>query len=493
MTDTTPLTEALRLLALGFSVIPVHTPWRDGCSCGDDTCASPGKHPRIRWTEYQKRLPTEDEVRRWFKRWSQANIGIATGAVSGIVVVDIDPRHGGDESARDLSLPDTVICLTGGGGTHLYYKHPGFPIPPGAALMPGIDLRGDGGFVVCPPSHHVSGGSCQWEIGSGPGERPYEDWPARMEALRQNPALAAPQNAQGKTNGTGGNGRGIDPEDIIRRGIAIGERNDVLTKVAGHFAASASDEAEVLRNTLYINAEACAEPLGYSELRKIVESIWTREAARRSRAEQAHHVEEADVSVMSDAERGDLARAVWKERLGIICSDWYVMRGIGREYFLETPEHQISLGDDMLDFRRVKQVIANDLHLLIAPMKTHVWEPIALALIRLSREVVVESNRASERAQEWLEDYCSTARDMPINKRRDTLYNAPIVYKTQGGATRYAFRLAHFRQWVEQRYGERFKSRSEFTALLRQAGLESSEVIQVTDEGAKMKVWLWTP
>ena len=494
MTEPEPLSEALRLLSLGLSVLPVHTPWRDGCSCGDDRCASPGKHPRIRWTEYQKRLPTEEEVRRWFKRWPAANVGIATGAVSGIVVVDIDPRHGGDESARDLNLPDTVTCLTGGGGSHMYYKHPGHWVEQAAALMPGIGLRGDGGCVVAPPSKHVSGAIYQWEIGSDPAERAYGDWPEKLERLRiahQNDPK--PLNGNGPTTGPVGKGRGIDPEEIIRRGIAVGERNDTLARVAGHFAQGAKDEAEVLRMTSYVNLEACAEPLEYPELRKIVASIWSREATTRRQAEQAHHVEEAEISVMSDSERADLARAAWRDKLGVICSDWYVMRGIEREYFLETPEQQISLGDNMLSQLHVRNTLANDVHVLIPPMKANVWEPIAMSLIRLAREVVVESNRAAERAAEWLEDYCSTARDMPINKRRDTLYNAPIIYRAQDGATRYAFRLAHFRMWVEQRYGERFKTRSELTALLRQAGLEAAASMQVTDDGTRMKVWLWTP
>ena len=493
MTESTPLSEALRLLSLGLSVLPVHTPWRDGCSCGKDACASPGKHPRVGWTEYQKRLPTEAEVRLWWHRWPTANVGIATGAVSGIVVVDIDPRHGGDESARDLNLPSTVTCLTGGGGSHMYYKHPGFWIEQAAALMPGIDLRGDGGFVVAPPSKHVSGAIYQWEIGSGPAERPYGDWPEKLERLRiahQNEPK--PLNGNGPAGGPVGKGRGIDPEEIIRRGIAVGERNDTLARVAGHFASDAKDEAEVLRNTLYINAEACAEPLEHSELRKIVASIWSREAGRRLQTEQAHHVEEADISVMSDSERADLARAVWRDKLGVICSDWYIMRGIEREYFLETPEHQISLGDNMLSQLHVRNTLANDVHVLPPPMKAHLWEPIAMSLIRLAREVVIESNRADERAAEWLEDYCSTARDMPINKRRDTLYNAPIIYKTEDGGTRYAFRVAHFRTWVEQRYGERFPSVKQLTAILKQAGLKSDS-IHVTDEGTKMKVWLWTP
>ena len=90
-----------------------------------------------------------------------ANVGIATGAVSGLVVIDIDPRNGGDESYAQLKneLPSAFEKLfevqTGGGGTHLYFQHPGGHISCRANIRPGIDVKADGGYVVAPNSTHA--------------------------------------------------------------------------------------------------------------------------------------------------------------------------------------------------------------------------------------------------------------------------------------------------------------------------------------------------
>jgi len=99
------------------------------------------------WREFQHRIPTEKEVREWWSKWPDANIGIVTGKVSGITVVDVDIDHGGKVDG----LPPTLIVKTGNGGWHYYYQYEeGITI--GAGIKQGIDIRGEGGFVVAPPS-----------------------------------------------------------------------------------------------------------------------------------------------------------------------------------------------------------------------------------------------------------------------------------------------------------------------------------------------------
>ena len=90
------------------------------------------------------------------RRWPTANVGIATGARSGLVVLDVDPRHGGDEQlaafeAEHGKLPETAAVVTGGGGAHYYFNHPGGDIR-SRKLSPGLELKADGTFVVAPPS-----------------------------------------------------------------------------------------------------------------------------------------------------------------------------------------------------------------------------------------------------------------------------------------------------------------------------------------------------
>ncbi|MBI4589993.1 MAG: bifunctional DNA primase/polymerase, partial [Candidatus Rokubacteria bacterium] len=110
--------------------------------------------PLIEWQPFQLRHPTEEEVRDWFTRWPEANVGIVTGAVSGLVVLDIDSVEGLRAVAERCggTLPVTPIVRTPR-GWHVYLQHSGErTIPNKIGLLPGVDLRGDGGYVVAPGS-----------------------------------------------------------------------------------------------------------------------------------------------------------------------------------------------------------------------------------------------------------------------------------------------------------------------------------------------------
>jgi hypothetical protein len=119
------LSAALRYARRGWRVIPIYG-FRDGqCACGAMHCDNAGKHPR---TPHGVKDATTDErrIREWWTEWPNANIAIATGPASGLLVVDVDPRNGGEESLKKLfcgsPLPSTPTVNTGGGGMHLYFK-----------------------------------------------------------------------------------------------------------------------------------------------------------------------------------------------------------------------------------------------------------------------------------------------------------------------------------------------------------------------------------
>lgn len=162
-----------RAAAAGLAIFPVHgVTGRGHCTCGTPDCPHLGKHPR---TAHGHRDATTnpDRVRAWWARWPGANIGIACAA-SGVVVIDIDPRHGGDQTwaalvtAHGPELEATVRVTTGGGGRHYYFRAPaGVRLSDGAhRLGAGVDVKANG-YVIMPPSHHASGGRYAWD--SQPG------------------------------------------------------------------------------------------------------------------------------------------------------------------------------------------------------------------------------------------------------------------------------------------------------------------------------------
>jgi hypothetical protein len=150
------LQAALDYAARGWHVLPLHDVTAGRCSCVDgDGCKTPGKHPRVlKWPE--RAACDVGTISGWWQRWPAANVGILTGERSGLVVLDVDPRHGGDDALYELErehgpLPVTVEATTGGGGRHIYFKHPGGKLR-SFELAPGLELKADGSFVVAPPS-----------------------------------------------------------------------------------------------------------------------------------------------------------------------------------------------------------------------------------------------------------------------------------------------------------------------------------------------------
>jgi putative DNA primase/helicase len=141
---------ALEYIRLGFPVFPVHL---------DKTPLTPHG--------FKDASIDPDVIRAWWEKYPNAGIGIQTGADSGFIVLDEDPRHGGTESLNALTaefgaIPDGPVSRTGGGGRHFFFSHPGGTVPNAAGLRPGLDLRGDGGYIVVPPSPHPSGKTYEW-------------------------------------------------------------------------------------------------------------------------------------------------------------------------------------------------------------------------------------------------------------------------------------------------------------------------------------------
>jgi putative DNA primase/helicase len=163
---------ALHYARRRWRVLPVHGIHGGRCTCGRADCESPGKHPRLRdWP----RLATidADRIGRWWSWWPNANVGIATG--NGVLVLDVD-GDAGVESLAELErqhgqLFDTPRALTGGGGSHYLFTVEN-TIANKVQIASGLDVRGDNGQIVAPPSLHVSGRRYVWDLTAHPDEVP---------------------------------------------------------------------------------------------------------------------------------------------------------------------------------------------------------------------------------------------------------------------------------------------------------------------------------
>lgn len=191
------LDAALDYAKGGLHVFPLHNPVVQpngdvSCSCSKGSaCPNIGKHPRTQHG-YNDATTNPEIIRAWWEKSPQANVAIVTGAISGLVVIDIDPRNGGNQSLDELvakhgKLPDTVEAITGGGGSHLLFNHPGegFVVKndsKGKKFGSGIDIKGDGGCIVAPPSLHASRDNYVWELSSQLGEVELAEMPAWLRS-----------------------------------------------------------------------------------------------------------------------------------------------------------------------------------------------------------------------------------------------------------------------------------------------------------------------
>ncbi len=248
MSQVTKIETAQRYLARGWSILPL---------------GAREKRPLVGWQPLQISRATAEQVSDWFSRWPDANIGVVTGEISGLIVLDIDPKHGGDASFDRLEqqfgrFPATIEATTGGGGRHLYFAHPGGVIRNRAGLAQGIDLRGDGGYVVAPPSIHMSGRPYVWAAGHSPEEIALAVLP-RWILLRSGGARARRTLS--------------DWRRLVHEGVPEGQRNSSIASLAGHLLWHQVDPEVVLELLLAWNRMRCRPPLDDAEVAQVVSNI----------------------------------------------------------------------------------------------------------------------------------------------------------------------------------------------------------------------------
>jgi putative DNA primase/helicase len=241
---------------------------KDGkCSCPKgNACERAGKHP-ITQHGVKDATTSRNRIKRWWKASPNANIGIAAGSWSGIIVLDIDPRNRGNKSLKRRKkelgpLPDTVTALTGGGGQHLVFKYPSFAVrkdTSGKKFGKGVDILSDGAIMVAPPSRHATGKRYRWREGNSfrdlePAKLP-KAW---LDRLRGNAAVET------------GNEQ---PSARTDAQIPEGQRNTSLTSLAGTLQRRGVSPAAITAALIAENKAKCTPPLDESEIKKIVASI----------------------------------------------------------------------------------------------------------------------------------------------------------------------------------------------------------------------------
>jgi hypothetical protein len=260
------LLAALCYAALGWPVVPLHTPQADGsCSCRwGAACDHAGKHPRYHPHDLANGLyaATTDAqlIRRWWARWPTANIGIATGQRSGLLVVDLD-------GATDYPFPATAVVRTAH-GRHIYLRHPGYPVRNRIRLLHELDIRADRALVVAPPSRHVSGVRYRWQSFVQPAAppawllahlQPPPRGPSRPSTAARQPyaqavlrgEVARLRSARPGTRNTTLNWVAYRCGQFVGRGdLGHGEVTQLLTETALDLGLSAPEVAATLQSGL---------------------------------------------------------------------------------------------------------------------------------------------------------------------------------------------------------------------------------------------------
>jgi hypothetical protein len=227
---------ALRYASMGWRVIP--------CAVGDKPPLLAGSHG------WQDGSTDRDQVARWWTDEPRANVGIVVGPESGLIVLDIDPRNGGDANLDQRvdefgPMPTTLEVRTGGGGRHYYFQHDSRAR--NGVITPGVELKADSGYVLAPPSKTV--GSYRWASKAAREVAPAPEW---LLGLRSRTGTAS-----------------ISETSLILEGW----RNQALTSLAGSMRARGMTVDAIRAALLVTNEQRCHPPLPEPEVQRIATSV----------------------------------------------------------------------------------------------------------------------------------------------------------------------------------------------------------------------------
>ena len=253
------LRAAVEYLGRGLSVIPLQ---------------HASKLPATKWAPYQSTPMTSGEVADTWGRDGQLGVGIVTGAVSGLVVFDVDGPEA-EAATVDHELPLTPTVRTSR-GWHFYYRHPGAGavVQNRAGVLPHCDVRGDGGYVVAPPSRHPSGTDYVWVPGRSLTDVPLAPCPAwLLDLLVSRGGHVSPDEPPGE-----------EWFDRVLTGAPQGQRNQTAASLIGHLLAHRVKPSVAAALVRAWNAHKNEPPLPADELDATIQSIAAAELAGRTKA-----------------------------------------------------------------------------------------------------------------------------------------------------------------------------------------------------------------
>ncbi len=465
---------------LGFAIIPV----------GKD------KKPLISWKEFQERFPRKDEVAGWWEKWPDANIGLITGKINSIFVIDIDEPAQGLEALKPyfrLEDLDTPVCKTTK-GLHIYFQY--FE---GASnftrTFQGTDGRGEGGYVIAPPSRINGGPEYTWEPGRGLHQKSPSPIPALLKDKLYNNnnnynigvchVQGTKTDLNAENNGENGENTNVtsrdkrdnfeaenDPDvtqslqNVTNVTIPDGTRDDYLFHVANQLA-KAGTPLEEIRDVLIKLSAQCNPPFPIREIDAKIKSALDRSKRRNA------SITDAFTAWLKDGGPGTVT-----------------IDQAARDLGMTTPEQRTTLrqcfhravADKLIERKaRGTYVVQDDTLAPVDPFASGGGEAaliMPLALDRyfrpMEKNIIVVAGAS---------DSGKTA--LLLNIARDNIGNMPIRYFTsEMGPAELKSRLAYFddtstAEWKGVHFYERTH---DFAAVIDPDGLNIIDFLEVTED-----------
>jgi hypothetical protein len=325
---------------------------------------SRSKEPFLKWREFEKKPPSDRQLESWFKD-RPFNIGIITGKASEIIVVDFDSKNAIERYRHEISDPYDTMHQYTGQGLQAFYRHPNTEIPNRAKLFEATDIRGDGGYVVAPPSTHPSGKIYTW------GNLNPFDSPDDIQSIPDELLVALSQGNRASSESPLPK-KSLSPTDrrtvneILLEGSCQGTRNSDAATVAGKILAENNDPEFALIQLRGWNT-LNKPPLEDSELQKIITSIHKAETRKRANIKKNANIQSINKLVYADG-----SEATYLVTIG------------GSEV--------IMTADDLVNPWRYRKRLFDITNVLIPPITPKAWTPVINSFMQECKVTYVDED-----------------------------------------------------------------------------------------------------